>query len=108
MILARNPGRCIVRCCPNHICCRKRRGLVRWRRHRPNWFRYSNRRSRPTFFVALRGVGIALRYETIPGIKHPTFGIDPKAFRDCFSAAACHFARIQIDGLATELAFRLR
>ena len=55
----------------------------------------------------MRGVGIALRYETIPGIKHPTFGIDPKAFRDRFSAAACHLARIQIDGLATELALRL-
>ena len=57
------------------------------------------------FFVALRGVGIALRYETIPGIKHPTFRIDPKAFRDCFSAAACHFAQLQVDRLAAELAF---
>jgi hypothetical protein len=56
----------------------------------------------------LGGIGIALRYETILGIKHPTFGIDPKAFRDRFSAPACHFARLQVDRLAAELAFGLR
>jgi hypothetical protein len=37
------------------------------------------------FFVALRGMGIAPRHETILGIKHPTFGIDPQALPDRLS-----------------------
>jgi len=58
-----------------------RGSLVSWRRHRPNWFRYPNRWSRP----AQSGTGIAARHEPISDIKHPAFGIDPQAIADGLS-----------------------
>ena len=59
------------------------------------------------FFVALRGIGIAARHETILGIKHPTFGIDPQALPDGLSIIL-GLARVEVDCFACELAFGLR
>src|SRR5262249_153039 len=42
------------------------------------------------------------------GVDDPAFAIHTKAFRKRFSAPALHFARLEIDRLARELAFGLR
>ena len=59
------------------------------------------------FFNALSGTGIAARHETILGIKHPTFGIDPQALPDGLSTIL-GFIRVEVDRFACKLAFGLR